>query len=76
MEKVKIKPVKLGLALSALGTYLCGVSGVASVSGTHSQLVTSTVYIGFLIGGAGVFITALFTNGSSDSPKPPIPPKP
>lgn len=75
MEKVKIKPVKLGLALSALGTYLSGVSAVSSVNGTKSALITATVFIGFFIGGAGVFITALFTNGTDGKP-PLLPPPP
>lgn len=66
--KRKIDPVKFGLALTATGQALNGVGGISSVNGAHGDFVTYTVYTGFFMGAAGVFVSTLFTDGSGPPP--------
>lgn len=66
--KTKVHPVKFGLALTAAGQTLNGVGGISSVNGAHGDFVTYTVYTGFFMGAAGVFISTLFTDGSGRLP--------
>lgn len=73
MLKVKIHPVKVGLALQHMGQTMCGIGGVSSISGAHGKLIDYTVIVGFFVAVAGGFFTTLFTNGNTPPPSPATP---
>lgn len=61
----KIQPLRLGLAFSATGTFICGPAFVSAASGgltSHPKLVTIVGLLGFGLGVLGTFITTYYTD--------------
>ena len=64
-RKFEVTPPKVGLAMQVLGHYLMGAGAITSVSGTKTTFITIIVWAGFFIGGAGGFISTLYTDTGS-----------